>query len=119
MGVIELITKLPDIMEPKSIILIVMIGFISVIALLIGYQIKHGQAFEAISLPNLHLRRVIDRACFCRFIGSRVMGIGFLGLVTAALHGIVPSLTHVALLIFILGTALVSIQAVLFHKRYM
>jgi hypothetical protein len=106
-------------MESARIILIVMIGFIGLLALLIGYLIKHGQASESISLPNLHFERIKDRLGFSRFIGSRVMGIGFLGLVTAALLGIVPNLTQVALLIFILGTALISIQAVLFHKRYM
>jgi hypothetical protein len=105
-------------MEPASIILIVMIGFMGVLALLIGYFIKQGQVSEAISLPNLPLGRIKDWAGFNRFIGSRVMGIGLLGLLAAALIGIVPTLTQVAIMIFTLGTAIISIQAVLFHKRY-
>ncbi len=106
-------------MEPTSILLIIMIGFVGVLALLIGYLIKQGQISEAIFLPNLPLGRIKDRAGFNRFIGSRVMGIGLLGLLAAALIGVASILTQVALVLFTLGTAIISIQAVLFYKRYL
>lgn len=106
-------------METASMLLIVLFGFSGAVALLIGYQIRQGQASEAISLPNLSLDKIKDRAGFSRFIGSRVMVIGLLGMLTAASIGLIPAVTQFVLLVFTLGTATISLQAVLAHKRYL
>ena len=106
-------------METASILLIVMFGFSGVLAFLMGYQIRQGQASDAISLPGLSLEKIKDRAEFSRFVGSRVMVIGLLGILTAASIGLIPAVTQLILFVFILGTALISIQAVLAHKRYL
>ncbi len=51
--------------------------------------------------------------------GSRVMVIGLLGMLTAASIGLIPAVTRFILLVFTLGTAALSLQAVLAHKRYL
>lgn len=46
------------IMETANTLSIVLFGFSGAVALLIGYQIRQGQASEAISLPNLSLEKM-------------------------------------------------------------
>lgn len=106
-------------METANMLLIAMFGFSGAVALLTGHQIRQRQAPEAISLPNLFLEKIKDRAGFSRFIGSRVMVVGLLGMLTAASIGLIPAVTQFILLAFTLGTATISLQAVLAHKRYL
>ena len=87
--------------------------------MLIGFLIKQGKVLEAISLPNFSLEKIKDRAGLGCFVGSRVILIGLVGILTAALIGLIPAVTKFILLVFMLATALLSVQAVLALKRFL
>jgi hypothetical protein len=106
-------------MEGINILLIVMLGFVGTITLLIGYLVKQNQSIEFISLPNLALEKVRDKAGFSRFAGNRVMRLGVGAIITAILIGLLPQFLMMTILLFILLTAAFGVELILSCKRYL
>jgi len=106
-------------MEAVNILLIVMIGFSGIIALLLGYQIKRNQSIEFISLPNLSLEKIKDKARFSSFAGNRTMMIGVSLITTAVIIGLLPQFLMMTILLLILLIAVISLEFIIDFKRYL
>lgn len=106
-------------MEEINVLLIVMIGFLGLLLLLIGYQVKHNQSIESISLPNLAVEKIRDKAGFSRFAGSRAMWLGFSAILTAALMGLLSQFLMMIILLFSFLVAAFSLELITGYKRYL
>jgi hypothetical protein len=105
-------------METASILLMVMFGFSGFMALLLGYQVKRHQSVESISLPNLSVDKIRDKAGFSRFAGNRAMVIGLTSIITAVITGLFSQFLMMAILLFILLVTAMSLEFIIGCKKY-
>jgi uncharacterized membrane protein len=106
-------------MESNNILLLVLISFSGIKALLLGYKIRQNHSVEFISLPNLSLEKIRDKAEFSRFAGNRAMVAGGSALITAIVIGILPQFIMLTIIVFMLLTAMISLEFVIRSKKYL
>jgi hypothetical protein len=106
-------------MESINILLIVMISFSGIIALLLGYIIRQNQSVEFISLPNLSIEKIKDKAKFSQFAGNRAMIGGCSALITAIVVGVFPQFTMLTIIVFTLLITIISLEFVISSKQYL
>jgi hypothetical protein len=106
-------------MEPTNILLLVMISFSGIICLLFGYKIRQSQAIEFISLPNVSLDKIKDKAGFSRFAGNRAIMIGCGTLSTAIMILILPQFIMGIIIGLMVLIIIVSLEFVISSKQYL
>jgi uncharacterized membrane protein len=106
-------------MESINILLIIMVSFSGIITLLLGYKIRQNQSVESISLPNLSIDRIKDKAAFSRFAGNRAMMGGCSALITATIIGVLPQFTMLTIIVFTLLITVISLEFVISSKQYL
>jgi hypothetical protein len=105
-------------MEPVNILLMVMVGFSGLISLLLGYLIKKNQSVEIISMPNVSLEKIKNKAQFSHFAGKRVLMIGYCALLTAFSIGLFPQFLMMTIISFMLSILVISAEFITVSKKH-
>lgn len=94
-------------------------GFTGLFTLLLGYLIGKNQLVEIISMPNLTLEKIKDRAAFSRFAAKRAYLTGWVAMITAAMIATLPQFIMIAAVLFSLAVVVICIEFIVASRKYL